>query len=79
VSSGGSSSLGFVNPAIYSIGQSPSYNNDFHDITSGNNSNGQGQSFNAVVGYDVVTGWGSPNGQNLINALSGSTISASHR
>jgi subtilase family serine protease len=79
VSSGGSSSLGFVNPAIYSIGQSPSYNNDFHDITSGNNSHGQGQSFNAVVGYDVVTGWGSPNGQNLINALSGSTISASHR
>jgi subtilase family serine protease len=79
VASGGSSSLGFVNPAIYSIGQSPSYNNDFHDITSGNNSNGQGQSFNAVVGYDLVTGWGSPNGQNLINALSGSTISASHR
>jgi subtilase family serine protease len=79
VASGGSSSLGFVNPAIYSIGQSSSYNNNFHDITSGNNNNGQGQSFNAVVGYDLVTGWGSPNGQNLINALSGSTISASHR
>jgi subtilase family serine protease len=70
--SGGNSSLGFVNPAIYSIGEGASYSNDFHDITSGNNNNGQGQSFSAVVGYDLVTGWGSPNGQNLIDALSGS-------
>jgi subtilase family serine protease len=79
VASGGNSSLGFLNPAIYSIGQGPSYNNDFHDITSGNDSNGQGQSFNTVVGYDLVTGWGSPNGKNLIDELSGFTMSASHR
>jgi subtilase family serine protease len=79
VTSGGHSSRGFLNPAIYSIGQSPSYNNDFHDITSGNNNNGQGQSFNAVVGYDLVTGWGSPNGQSLIDELSGSTMSASRQ
>jgi subtilase family serine protease len=72
-SGGNNSSLSFVNPAIYSIGQSSSYNSAFHDITSGNNNNGQGQSFNAVVGYDLVTGWGSPNGQNLINELSGSS------
>jgi subtilase family serine protease len=73
--SGGASSLSFVNPAIYSIGQSPSYNSAFHDITSGNNNNGQGQSFNAVVGYDLVTGWGSPNGQNLINGLTNASPS----
>jgi subtilase family serine protease len=79
VASGGNSSLGFLNPAIYSIGQGPSYNNDFHDITSGNDSNGQGQSFNAVVGYDLVTGWGSPNGKNLIDELSGFTMSSSQR
>ena len=79
MASGGNSSLGFVNPAIYSIGQGPNYNNNFHDITSGDNTNGKGQSFNAVVGYDLVSGWGSPNGQNLIDALSGSTISAAHR
>jgi hypothetical protein len=30
-----------------------------------------------VVGYDLVTGWGSPNGQNLIYALAGSSSSAS--
>src|SRR5271165_1826900 len=56
------STLGFVNPAIYAIGKGTSYNSDFHDITSGNNNNGKGKSFNAVVGYDLVTGWGSPNG-----------------
>jgi subtilase family serine protease len=63
--------LGFVNPAIYAIGKSTSYDSDFHDITSGNNNNGAGKSYNAVTGYDMVTGWGSPNGANLINALAG--------
>jgi subtilase family serine protease len=67
------SSLGFINPAIYSLGSSPTYDTVFHDITSGNNNNGKGQSYNAVVGYDLVTGWGSPNGQNLINALAASS------
>jgi subtilase family serine protease len=69
----GSSTLGFANPAIYAIGKGTSYTSDFHDITSGNNNNGHGQSYNAVTGYDMVTGWGSPNGQNLINALAGSS------
>ena len=67
----GGSTLGFVNPAIYSIGFGSSYTSDFHDITSGNNNNGKGKSYNAVTGYDLVTGWGSPIGQNLINALAG--------
>ncbi len=61
--------IGFLNPTIYAIGQSASYDSDFHDITSGNNNNGDGTSYNAVTGYDLVTGWGSPNGQNLLNAL----------
>src|SRR5271157_3845393 len=75
----GNLTLGFINPAIYSIGKGTSYNSDFHDITSGNNNNGKGKSYNAVVGYDLVTGWGSPNGQSLIDALTGPnfTISAS--
>ncbi|HTS35408.1 MAG TPA: protease pro-enzyme activation domain-containing protein [Candidatus Solibacter sp.] len=69
----GGSTLGFVNPAIYAVGKSTNFTTDFHDITSGNNNNGHGKSYNAVVGYDMVTGWGSPNGQNLINALAGAT------
>jgi subtilase family serine protease len=57
-------SVGFINPAIYSIGLGSSYASDFHDITSGSNG-----TYSAVAGYDLVTGWGSPNGSNLINSL----------
>ncbi len=60
----GGSTLGFLNPAIYEIGVGTGYDSDFHDIISGNNGK-----YNAVTGYDLVTGWGSPIGPNLINAL----------
>ncbi|MGA2434014.1 MAG: protease pro-enzyme activation domain-containing protein [Bryobacteraceae bacterium] len=73
----GKSSVGLLGPILATIGKSSSYTSDFHDITSGNNNNGQGQSYNAVTGYDLVTGWGSPNGQNLINALAGGTTTCS--
>lgn len=64
--------LGFLNPAIYAIGESSSYASDFHDITTGNNTspNSPGK-FYAVAGYDLCTGWGTPNGLNLIGALIG--------
>ena len=43
---------------------------DFHDITNGNNfSASSPTNYPAVPGYDLCTGWGTPNGQNLINAL----------
>ena len=58
--------IGFINPFLYSFGVSSSYGTDFHDITSGKSG-----SYSAVTGYDLVTGWGSPNGQGLINALVG--------
>jgi subtilase family serine protease len=60
----GNSTLGFINPVVYSIGKGASYRDAFHDITSG--SNGK---YSAEPGYDLVTGWGSPNGTGLINAL----------
>lgn len=60
----GYSTLGFINPDLYSFGVSSSYDTNFHDITSGKSG-----SYSAVTGYDLVTGWGSPNGQGLINAL----------
>lgn len=62
-------SAGFLNPTIYGIGTGSTYDTEFHDITGGSNNNGLGQQYNAVVGYDLVTGWGSPNGQSLINTL----------
>ena len=66
----GNKTLGFINPSLYSIGAGSSYTTDFHDITSGSNG------FSATTGYDLVTGWGSPNGSGLINALAGSSSAA---
>jgi len=60
----GKSTLGFLNPTIYSIGLGSGYDSEFHDITSGSNG-----AFSAQPGYDLVTGWGSPNGVALVNAL----------
>jgi len=62
----GFSTVGFINPYLYSFGLSSGHATDFHDITSGKSG-----SYSAVTGYDLVTGWGSPNGQGLINALVG--------
>jgi len=65
-------SIGFINSTIYSsYFAGINYESDFHDIVNGNNNNGKGQSYNAVTGYDLVTGLGSPNGQSLINLLAG--------
>ncbi len=59
----GDSTIGFINPTIYAQNVTSSYGTDFHDITSGISG-----SYSAVTGYDLVTGWGSPNA-GLINAL----------
>jgi kumamolisin len=59
----GKSTLGFINPSLYGVGLSSSYDTDFHDITSGSNG------YSATIGYDLATGWGSPNGSNLISGL----------
>jgi uncharacterized repeat protein (TIGR03803 family) len=68
------SNVGFLNPAIYTIGNGANYLSCFHDITTGNNTWSESPSeFYAGVGYDLCTGWGSPNGMNSINLLSGTT------
>ena len=60
----GNTRLGFINPTIYSFGTGSGYSTDFHDISSGTSG-----SYSAVIGYDLVTGWGSPNGSGFIQAL----------
>jgi subtilase family serine protease len=65
-------SMGFLNPAFYAIGQSPIYNTAFHDTTTGNNFwPDSPNEYSAETGYDLGTGWGTPNGQGMINALVG--------
>jgi len=68
----GGSLLGFINPTIYAQNITSSYATDFHDIASGTSG-----SYSAVTGYDLVTGWGSPNGPGLINALAPTSKSPS--
>ena len=66
----GEPAVGFINPAVDAIGSGPNYTACFHDITTGNNTSGSSpHKFYAVSGYDLCTGWGTPNGQTLINAL----------
>jgi len=61
----GQGPLGFINPTIYDIGLGSNYSADFHDSTSGNNG------FACTAGFDLVTGFGSPTGQALIDDLAG--------
>jgi subtilase family serine protease len=65
----GNPTIGFINPIIYPLSLGSGYDTDFHDITSGSNG------YPAEVGYDLATGWGSPNGTGLINALAGPSMS----
>ena len=66
----GQPAVGFLNPALYALGQSADYTNNLNDITVGNNATPtSGGLYPAVPGYDLCTGWGSPKGSNLIYAL----------
>lgn len=70
---------GFINAALYKIGQNAAdYSNSFNDITSGTNSAMEFDAsnaavfvdgFNAVLGWDPVTGLGSPKVSGLATEL----------
>jgi len=72
-------SLGFINTALYLIGNlSFLYKADFHDVTTGNNSVQEPDindnlvsvpGFNAGKQWDATTGLGSPNVDNLLSLL----------
>ncbi len=63
ITNGATSTLGFINPALYDIGLGSDYDTDFHNVTSG------GNTYGCTVGYSLGCGWGSPNGDNLLLAL----------
>ena len=76
---GGSGKSGFINPTLYDIGLTRGSANDlykvcFNDIADNvsNGVGGGGAGHNSVAGYDLCTGWGTPNGA-LINQLGSST------
>ena len=68
----GKTAVGFLNPLVYAIGAGSGYATAFHDITKGDNTWSSSPSqFYAASGYDLCTGWGTPAGQSLIDALVG--------
>jgi kumamolisin len=54
--------VGYFNPTLYQ--QVVAVAGTFHDITSGNNGD-----YQAGPGWDACTGWGSPNGAAILQAL----------
>jgi uncharacterized repeat protein (TIGR01451 family) len=68
----GKPSIGFLAPAAYALAKTAIYTNCFHDTVAGSNTWDQSPTkFFAVPGYDLCTGLGTPNGTNLVNALTG--------
>lgn len=66
----GKKPIGFANTALYAIAESSNYLADFHDITVGNNAlAGTSIGFPAQAGYDLATGWGTPDVAHLITDL----------
>lgn len=59
INQGLGTSIGYLNPVLYS-----ELSSAFHDITQGSNG-----SFKAKKGWDPCTGWGSPDGQELLTGL----------
>jgi len=59
-------SVGYLNPTLYQ--QLAAQAGTFHDITSGNNG-----SYSAGPGWDPCSGWGSPIGAAILQALAGTS------
>jgi subtilase family serine protease len=59
--------IGFIDPILYPAALTSSYGTYFHDITSGSCG-----TYSGITGYDLCTGWGSPNTTGIINLLAGS-------
>ena len=60
--------LGFLNPALYQLGNSHAANS-YHDITVGNNGYNNVPGYDATPGWDLASGWRSPKASGLLPAL----------
>lgn len=64
--------IGYLTPLLYksAVAGGPTVGAaGCNDITSGNNSTATVGGYAAGTGYDAVSGWGTPNGANLLKAL----------
>src|SRR5262249_52834088 len=62
--------MGSINERLYLLGRLGVLRSLFHDVTAGDNSFGGVDGYSAKRGYDLVTGWGTPNFGILGTALS---------
>ena len=78
----GLDSLGVANATLYKLAEQQMRARDsgdslaptlFHDIVTGNNALDSTVGFDALPGYDLATGWGTPDVANLVAALAQST------
>ncbi|HEX4677072.1 MAG TPA: S53 family peptidase [Steroidobacteraceae bacterium] len=53
--------LGFLNPKLYLLGALGQFADIGRDITTGNNAYGGVPGYSATKGWDLATGWGTPN------------------
>jgi subtilase family serine protease len=69
------SPVGYADPALYRAAAT-AYGADFNDVTTGNNdfTGTNGGRYAATVGYDPVTGLGTPNAVTLAGALCAATV-----
>jgi subtilase family serine protease len=65
----GEGPIGWANESLAKIGSQKKTQGAFHDITVGNNALDSPIGFAAGPGYDLTTGWGTPDVSNLIPAL----------
>ena len=70
---------GFINPNLYTAGEGSASSSTFTDITSGNNGiavDGAPYAYAATAGYDLATGWGSPDASGVISAVCAGSITS---
>jgi subtilase family serine protease len=68
--------LGFINAKLYQLGRFTIFANlAFHDITVGNNNQGNITGYSAASGWDAASGWGSPDATILLDLLASSASS----
>ncbi len=60
----GKGGLSWPNPLLYGLANGPHRSTIFHDVTQGDNG-----AYQAGSGWDAVTGWGSPDANALVAAL----------
>src|SRR5262249_23631282 len=62
------SGLGLINPRVYQLGMMQQMGglSIFNDVKNGSNTIGGVSGFSARAGYDLITGWGTPNADAFV-------------